>query len=158
MPRLAIILISAGIAAGCSAPPLPSPSATSVGPVPPPQLIVHSGERTSTLTIHDETGLVTGYADGAPIQAVRGITDVAVANVPERPDGLGVAWVALPCEANPTLMISNERGRLRMMLDRGPRVPLDCESMGVVYGITLELSRPVAAQLVDIEAQSRNPG
>lgn len=154
---LAAVLLTA-IAAGCSSPPpsvLGSPG-TSVPP--PPQLVVRSGEHISTLTILDETGLVTGFADGAPVEAVRAISDVAVANVPGRASALGVAWVALPCETNPTLVIFANRGRLQMILDRGPRVPAECDSLGVIYGITLELFEPVAAQIVDIEALSRNPG
>lgn len=152
-----VVVLSAAIAAGCTGPPQPSATGASVSPVPsPPQLVVRSGEHRSTLTIRDEIGLVTGFTDGAPIQAVREITDVAVANVPDRPAALGVAWVALPCEANPILIIFSEGGRLRMTLDRGPRVPPDCESLGVIYGITLELSEPVAAQAVDIEGVSRD--
>ena len=153
---LAITLVSA--TAGCSSSPSSSASGAPGSSVAPaPQLVVHSGPRASTLTIRDETGLVMGFADGAPIQAVRDVTDVAVANVPERPAGLGVAWVALPCETNPTLIIFNERGRLRIILDRGPRIPRDCESLGVIYGITLEMAEAVPAHLVDIQGLSRDP-
>ena len=152
-----IVLASAVVAAGCSSPPSPSASGTPET-APPSQLVVRSGDRTSTLTILDETGLLTGFADGAPIEAVRGISDVAVANVPGWPTRLGVAWVALPCETNPTLVIFSQRGRLQMILDRGPRVPADCDSLGVIYGITLKLSEPVNAQRVDIEGISRDPG
>ena len=154
VPALAAVLVTA-IAAGCASPP-PSESQPASTSAPPPQLIVRSGDHISTLTIVDETGLVKGFADGAPIEAVRAISDVAVANVPDRASALGVAWVALPCETNPTLVILAGQGRLQMTLDRGPRVPAQCDSLGVIYGITLDLSGPVKAQLVDIESLSRD--
>ena len=113
----------------------------------------------ATTRAHSPSGIRPawwGFADGAPLEAVRAITRVAVANAPGRPAALGVAWVALPCETNPTLTIFAEGGRLRMILDRGPIVPRDCDAMGLVYGITLDLSQPIAARLVDIQAVSRD--
>lgn len=140
------------IAAGCAGTPSPSDR----GVLLQPQLLVDSDGHLSTLTIRDLTGLVTGFADGAPPEVMRGFTGVAVANVPNEPRRLGVAWMALPCETQPSLLIFAEGGRLRMILDRGPRNPPDCEAMGLGYGITLEFAVPVSAQSVDIQAVARS--
>lgn len=145
------------IAAGCAGTPTPSPSDR--GASLQPQLLVHSDGHVSTLTIRDLTGLVTGYADGAPLEVFRGFTGVAVANVPNEPRRLGVAWMALPCEAHPSLLIFAEGGRLWMILDRGPRNAPDCDAIGLGYRVTLEFAVSVAAQSVDIQAVSRSsPG
>jgi hypothetical protein len=77
---------------------------------------------------------------GAPSIPVTTVQTFALANPPGDLSTLELAWIATPCERAPTLTLDRAAGSVRMVLDQGV-VPPDCESMGIVWGVTLELSK-----------------
>lgn len=111
----------------------------------------------SVLTVIDRAGVVLNATTDFPESLAASVTDAAVANPSDNPATLSVVWVALPCERHPLLKLTEVDGRLVITLDRGRREPAECDSLGVVNGVTLELAREARAEMVRLKSQSRPP-
>lgn len=133
------------VVASCSSTNIPSPPSENVMPTPASWRIeiVGSDGETSLVSVTDESGLVAGVAEEVPVELARMVSDIAIGHAGNDESTLAVAWVALPCERRPSLVVAERNGVVAITLDRGLRVPPECESLGVVNGLTLRLSEAV---------------
>lgn len=104
-----------------------------------------------TLLVFDATGLVDS---GKPADRRPGsVNSEAIAN-PEREE-LEVRWLGGACSHTPTLTLAGDPADLRLELQISPpewQPPfLSCPAVGIYFGVTLSLIRPVAQEAVTLE-------
>jgi hypothetical protein len=102
------------------------------------------------VTIRDQHGLVVRHEFVPDAQMPEGTepTSVGVVNPHGRDDQLLVTWLTLPCQKKPSVSIAPAADSLALVVDRGPLPSDGCDSMGEVFGVLLQMSRPWSASRV----------
>jgi hypothetical protein len=106
------------------------------------------------LLVYDETGLVTdGHSVGQPGQGSGGPEAIARPELGE----LEVMWTGGACADQPTLTLTGDASRLRLVLEPAPMhwtiLPVSCPAVGLIFGVTLSLNSPVEQDALTLEVR-----
>lgn len=104
-----------------------------------------------TLLVFDTTGLIEG---GEPADRRPGSVNSEAIAHPEREE-LEVHWLGGACSHAPTLTLTGDPADLRVELQTSPpewQLPfVGCPAVGIYFGVTLSLNRPVAQDAITLE-------
>lgn len=135
-----LLIVSLGIS-GCFSTPLPAP--TLAVPLSAPEW----GE--FVLHVYDDTGLITSGRQNDEPARPGGATAF-----PERQE-LDLNWAGGACNHRPILKVTGNEADLRLELEQGPSDPsfplLQCAAVGILLGVTLSLSAPVAQEALTLQ-------
>lgn len=95
------------------------------------------------VALHDETGMIAAVQPASTDFSLAGVT-----NPPGRPDVLLVSWVGGMCDSKVDLQFVRDALRYRFMehTDRASA----CLLAGIFRTLRVQLTRPVAAEAVDL--------
>lgn len=137
-------------------------SCSGASPSPTPLTTPHTSTISSSddldPTIEDFSGLLIDARMTAIDARLRfEVVDIAVVNPVGNPSAIDVVWVMSQCERRPVIQLRRVAEEMEVRVYRGPSEPPDCEAMGLVRAVRLQLSQPWPVEAVQARVLDGEP-